>query len=687
MSASAAGNTFMVMGKVSDRNGNPVVGAVVTLIDGIYIELGTTTTDQNGNFEFPNIVSKSDTCKVYVKYFDGATEYKILPTEVPWYSTQQAIVQVDPKVTQFVKYPPPEYGYIWGFIQTDTSSGRTLDGVVYAVSPNNEQKYYTFADRSGGNGQYTFYLPKGTYYVYAQHEENGVIYQSPKRVPVTVEGNSYQTDVNPTLIIIPLTNPIPNPDPSYIPDKFTNKINGTVKTKDGKPYSDAIVSLYQKSDDGSRFIKKDQYIARTDANGYYEFYGVGVTSDSGIEVAGSKNFMINVEYTDNTGVRGNISEMRPLYYPNTIMSFNMEQSARNLTVNFSLPYAKSGWVNINSDPAGSRLSVDGKPLLDGDGKQYTTPCTAYIDAGKHEVKLSYDGYSDKTFTIEMEENKEHQAVFASLDKSIVPSWTPVVVAALILIAVAGITAFMLFQKKHIVMGPLNGTITSMKHKYEDMKANSEISKAHKAEAAEQRRIELQQKAAQKRESQAAAAKQSHTAPKKIEDKKILPDVKSIGNIASSLPKIGGGKPASIDREEYDEKPTVAFASDIYKRPDTYTGLERIANKGSTNLPAKQQEPDVRLKVPKTPPVKETATTTKDKERIIRYIKEHSDGVSFIQMSNDLEITPNNLTIMMKELVINDDVEKVKGLYYYKSHDQSLDDGKSSVVVWRLDGDK
>lgn len=57
------------------------------------------------------------------------------------------------------------------------------------------------------------------------------------------------------------------------------------------------------------------------------------------------------------------------------------------------------------------------------------------------------------------------------------------------------------------------------------------------------------------------------------------------------------------------------------------------------------------------------------------------------MSNDLEIPPNTLTMITKELVINDDIEKVKGLYYYKSHDSSSDDRESSVVVWRLDGEE
>jgi hypothetical protein len=101
------------------------------------------------------------------------------------------------------------------------------------------------------------------------------------------------------------------------------------------------------------------------------------------------------------------------------------------------------------------------------------------------------------------------------------------------------------------------------------------------------------------------------------------------------------------------------------------------------------EPDGRIRVPRAMPQvarDQPASSLKDKERVIRYIREHGDGVSFIQMSNELEVPPNTLTIITKELVINDDIEKVRGLYFYKTHDTSQDEGKSSVVVWRLDGE-
>ncbi|MCD1293690.1 hypothetical protein CUJ83_01605 [Methanocella sp. CWC-04] len=678
--ATAGSNTVTVMGQVTDRHGNPVQGAVATLIDAIYLEVDQTITDQNGNFEFVNANLKTDTCKVKVSYKEGSTVYETKLSLTKWYMATSGIIQVDRADTKLELYPPPEYGYVWGFIQNE--NGNTIDGVVYAVSTTGEQTFYSFAQKTnGGNGQFTFYLPKGTYNLYAQHENGGVIYQSTKRVQVTVEGNLYLTDVPaPTMVTVPLTAPASSPDPASIPQTYHNKINGTVKTKDGKPYADAVISVYQQSDDMSRYIKRDIFTAKTNADGYFEIYGIDVRSDDDKEVFGRKNFMISVEYTDTNGAKANVSEYTPLYHPNVIMPWNMEQAARNVTLDIKLPFTTMGWVNINSDPPGAALYVDGQPLLDGNGKQYVTPCVAYIPAGNHEVKLAYEGYSDKAFMIEMEENKEHQSVFASLERSLVPSWTPVVVAALILIIVAGIVGYMLISKKNMFLGPLAGVANSYKNKVENNKAARDVAKAHKAEKAEQKRAEDQQKQAPKRESPPATS-----IPPKLGEKKILPDVKGIGNIANNLPRLGG----KIQESEPAEKPSVAYASDVYKSPSSYSNAERVPyTPKSSSVPPQQPEKDGRIKVPKTTVQgKDPVSTIKDKERILKYIKEHPDGVSFIQMSNDLDIQPNNLTIMMKELVISDDVEKVKGLYYYKSHDMSPLDNTSSVVVWRLDGDK
>ncbi len=161
-------------------------------------------------------------------------------------------------------------------------------------------------------------------------------------------------------------------------------------------------------------------------------------------------------------------------------------------------------------------------------------------------------------------------------------------------------------------------------------------------------------------------------------------------------------------EHAGESPSMVSARDIYRKVENAdiervphgqaTGtMGRTASYGGYDMPPRAAparempitaEPDGRIRVPKAMPAArdQPANTIRDKERVIRYIRDHQDGVSFIQMSNELEIPPNTLTIITKELVINDDIEKVKGLYYYKTHDSSQDEGKSSVVVWRLDGE-
>jgi hypothetical protein len=249
----------------------------------------------------------------------------------------------------------------------------------------------------------------------------------------------------------------------------------------------------------------------------------------------------------------------------------------------------------------------------------------------------------------------------------IPSWVPALFALLILVIVAIIFLFILFKKKEMFLGPLGGLSASMKNKAGDMKAQRDIQKAHKAELADRKRSE----------DHARIATRAPPAKAKLADEK-------------RLPRIGGGKPAEYASvEEDDYKPSVVFANEIYKKPER-SNVERVQNQvrhEESMVPSRQVESDGRIRVPKSlPQPKEMSASVRDKERVLKYVKDHPDGVSFIQMSNDLDIVPNVLTLITKELVINDDIEKVKGMYYFKSHDASTEDS-SSVVVWRLDADK
>lgn len=693
--ANAAGTTFDISGKVVDRLGYPVPGADVTLIDWNYKTLKTDKTDENGNYYFINVVADTNTCSVRISYTDtDGKKYEMPPYYASWYTTK-GMWFIPATETIIPTYPPPIYGYIYGAIQTDTStSGKFINGIVYLVSLDNEVKYYMFADRTDGKGSsFQFYAPQGSYMLYAQHWENGVVYESAHK-QVTIRPNTDVLEVIETRIILPIYTPAIDPDPSEMPEHYNNKVNGTVVTKDGKPWPDATVTLLQKADNGSGYLPIKGYDSKpltktTDANGNYEFYGVSPTSDDGKPLQSKKDIKVMVEYTDLNGAKQAITaenrDSRPIYYPDMIMGYGMENAARNITLPaVVLSFAKGGWVLLNSVPSGANIFVGGQQLTkQPDQSPLVTPCTVYIDAGTHEIKMTKESYQDSVDSITMKENTQHDDYTMALQKEIVPPWVTAVVAVIILLIVVILFVALLATRIRFLLTPIARIFGGFGHKWDDYKANKKISKAHKMEMAEQKRPEQQRKAEEK-----MAARRE---PINEGGKRKILDI-DLKRIADNVPK---KKPReTINRQK--EQSSVVFANEIYKKQST--DVERIPYESSApRQPVNEREALVerpgtperseRFRVPRVSGQREASSSPGDKERVFRYIKEHPDGVSFIQMSNDLEIIPNNLTYITKELVINDDIEKVKGLYYYKSHASPAEDSSSSVVVWRLDGDK
>jgi protocatechuate 3,4-dioxygenase beta subunit len=695
------GAPFSIGGQVVDRYGNPIAGADVTLVDNAYKVLGTMKTNENGNFDFINKVADTETCKVIISYTDAEGKvYKIPPEWSKWYNAKGTIT-IPVSETTISNYPPPVYGYVYGVIQTDsTAYGNFIKGIVYLVGLDNDVKYYEFAENTDGKGSFQFYVPTGNYMIYAQHWENGVVYESAHK-QVTVNPNSDISEVTQTRIILPLTSPTGNPDPAEMPSHHNNKVNGTVLTKDGKPVSGATVTLLQKADNGTGWIPMKGYdgkaiTATTNDKGYYEFYGVSPSTNDGRTIQSKKDIKVQVDYTDINGARQTYtaSDYRPLYYPDFIMGYGMENAARNITMpQVTLPFAMGGWVSLNSVPTGAYIYVDGQQLFGPDNKPLTTPCTAYIDAGTHQIKMTKDGYTDSVDTITMEANKQHPDFIMSLEKALIPPWVTFAVAVIILLVFAALIIALLATRIKGVMAVFSRLFGGLGHKVEDYRASREVARAHKAEIAEKKRQE-QQKAVKvqprPRPEDDVPVINVDSAKKKAEPKKKILDI-DLKHITDSVPRPKKTWP----REAADgkEKGTpVVFANDIYKKPPT--NVERIPYEAPSR-PVDDSEALVegpergeRFRIPKVPGKREAAgSSLGDKERVLRYIKEHPEGVSFIQMSNDLEIIPNNLTYITKELVINDDIEKVKGLYYYKSHTSPPDEKSSSVVVWRLDGDK
>ena len=298
------------------------------MVDNNYKQVAKTKSDANGNFEFVSISVETSTVKVLTTYTDDSGKtYTVPPEWSNWFNAAGSI-QVNSTYTKFSDYPPPSYGYVVGTIQTGTGSGAlTLDGVVYVTD--GEVTYYEQSSKTSG---YSFYLKPGTYTIYAQHEDNGMIYES-QRKQITVVGN-FLSQVSQNIIVCPINTPASNPDPATLPTSdHYNKVNGTVETKDGKPYAGATVTLYQQSDNGSGYLPDSKFVTTTNDKGYFEFDYVGVTTDDGTsDIQTRKNIYVQIDYKDSTGAIQTIkTDTRQLYYPNMFIGVSgMEETARNV---------------------------------------------------------------------------------------------------------------------------------------------------------------------------------------------------------------------------------------------------------------------------------------------------------------------------------------------------------------------
>src|SRR5208337_2140848 len=79
---------FSISGQVIDANGNPVSGAIVTLIDSNYNVLGTKMTGNDGTYDFLNVISNYGTVTVRANFTKDNVTYTVPSYYTRWYNAQ-----------------------------------------------------------------------------------------------------------------------------------------------------------------------------------------------------------------------------------------------------------------------------------------------------------------------------------------------------------------------------------------------------------------------------------------------------------------------------------------------------------------------------------------------------------------------------------------------------------------------
>ncbi len=239
-------------------------------------------------------------------------------------------------------------------------------------------------------------------------------------------------------------------------------------------------------------------------------------------------------------------------------------------------------------------------------------------------------------------NLETESIITSLDKPMVPGWVIPAVAVLILLIVAGLIFAVLASKRHMFMGPLSGvlgpitkTASNFRSSSAERKAKREAQKAHVAE------IRTSEKAHRAQMADASQASKPKLDGRRREQESF--------HVTTEQPRLP---------EHASDDLSMVSARDVYRKAEN-PGIERIAHAQATGSMAKSSyggrdmppreptfrespitaESDGRIRVPRAMPAArdQPASSLKDKERVIRYVRERGDGVSFIQMSNELEI--------------------------------------------------
>ena len=150
-SAGAEASTFTATGTVTDANGNPVPGAVVTMVDNHYGQVAKTHTDDNGSFLFDNIDIGTLTFKVLTSYTDSSGKTYTVPPEYSNWLNAEGLVKINQTYTQITDFALPQFTTMG---QVTDKNGNPVEGArVMMIDDNNKE---TAATRSDSNGNFEF---------------------------------------------------------------------------------------------------------------------------------------------------------------------------------------------------------------------------------------------------------------------------------------------------------------------------------------------------------------------------------------------------------------------------------------------------------------------------------------------------------------------------------------------------
>jgi hypothetical protein len=327
--AIAMTGSLTAVGSVTDERSNPVQSAIVTLIDDNFHELGTTTSDVNGNFKFQNVgLAGSSTIKVKVSFIYNGTTYTNRLENMQWYDASSGLINVNATDTRLYHYPESDHGYVWGPILDGGGTSGTLDGTVYLV--NNTT---TIAAEASQNGYYQIKAAPGDYEIYALHKAGNYLFVS-NRTKITIAPSYAVEDSAPLALVADV---VILASSTQIPpvDKFTAL--GTVTDQQGNPVEGASVTLI---DDSFRTLGT----TTTDANGNFRFID---TNTMGSEIVKVKVSYVHEGQTYNTS----LENLRWNDVSSGLINFNLMETRL-----YNYPSGNHGyvWGVVMDNPATGR---------------------------------------------------------------------------------------------------------------------------------------------------------------------------------------------------------------------------------------------------------------------------------------------------------------------------------------------